>query len=141
MGGSATENDQQPQDKPVRSRSARIVPIVVVAVMVVLAVVFVSRPSPGTRTTTESSVRVIVGTADGAAQSAYPVALQEGGDPEHEADHIIDPLKGVEGIADATLDWSSDLVLIVRFDPESITAQDIANVLAQTGYLAEPPQQ
>jgi len=140
MDRSDVSNDEQTAIKPRRSRAVRVVPIIIIVLMVVLAVVLVSRPTPGARTTTESSVRVIVSTASGSATSEFPVALQEGGDPEHEADHIIEPLQGIAGISTVTLDWSSDLVLTVEFDPTVVSSQDIANVLAKSGYLAPPPQ-
>jgi len=111
-----------------------------VVLMVVLGVVFASRPTPGSRTTTATSVRVVVSTAPGASTAEFPVALQEGGDPEHEADHIIEPLQGLDGISDVTLDWSSGLTLRVRFNPAMVTAQTIEDELSESGYLAQPAQ-
>jgi len=140
MDQSDERSGQQAEAKTSKPRLMRVVPIVVVVLMVVLGVVFASRPTPGSRTTTATSVRVVVSTAPGASTAEFPVALQEGGDPEHEADHIIEPLQGLGGISEVTLDWSSGLVLTVEFDPSLVTAQDIESELSKSGYLAQPTQ-
>lgn len=128
-------------DRPRKSLPTRIVPIVVVIVLVAAAFAVISRPAPGRRTATDTSVQIFIGQGEAKGTSAYPVVLQEGGDPAHEADHVIEPLKGVDGVASATFDWSSGLVLEVAFDPDVISAQEIADLMAQSGYLAAPSGQ
>jgi len=122
-----------------RSRTTKLIPIGVVVLVVVIALVVVSRPVPGQRTNTDTSVTVIVSVAEGAATTEYPITLQEGGDPEHEADHVIEPLQGTNGVSSATLDWSSGAVVLrVEFDPAVVSSAEIANVIAESGYLAAP---
>lgn len=127
------------QESSGRSLPVRVMPFVVIAILVVVAIAVVSRPTPGSRTTTDTSVRVVIGMGEPVDQARYPVALQEGGDAAHEADHIFEPLQGAQGVSAATLDWSNGIVLSVEFDPGEISSAEVANLIAQTGYL-QPPQ-
>lgn len=128
------------EPKPAKSRAAKLVPIAIVALVVVAAVVVLSQPSPGTRTSTDTSVTFVVSPANAVETLSYPIRLLEGTDPDHEAAHIIDPLKGLPGVATATVDWSSGLVIVVEYDPEYISEQQIAQALAAGGYLVAPGQ-
>jgi copper chaperone CopZ len=141
MKQSIDSNDQESPAKPKRPSAIRWVAVIVVVVMVGAAFVLASRPVPGQRTTTETSVHVVIVAAKGDATSAFPIALQEGGDAEHEADHVIEPLQGLDGVTSAKLDWSSGLVLTVEFDSAVVSAQEIANAIAKSGYLANPEGQ
>jgi copper chaperone CopZ len=118
----------------------RLIPIALVALIVVLAFGIVSRPVPGERISTDTSLQIVVSSASAAEQVEFPIQLQEGNDPEHEADHVIEPLKGMAGIASATLDWSSSLVLVVDYDPAQVSSPQIADTLAKIGYLKAPTQ-
>ena len=124
-----------------RSALVRFAPIIVVVLLVVLAVVVLSRPAPGRKTTTETSTAVIVSTASPAESVQYPITLVEGGDAAHEADHVFEPLMGVDGVASAKLDWSSGVALTVEFDPEIISAQEVASIVMSSGYVSTPPAQ
>jgi copper chaperone CopZ len=99
-----------------------------------------SRPTVGTRTSTDTSVSVIIGTAKGTESSTFPITLQEGGDPGHEVDHVLTPIKGIDGVANATLDWASGVNLTVTHDPAVITAEKIEGLLAESGYISATPQ-
>lgn len=140
MGQASNSEDSQAPVKSKRSSSVRWVPIVVVILIVGAALVVLSRPTPGRRTTTDTSASVIVTTAEGNANADFPIVLQEGGDASHEFDHIVEPLQGVAGVSSATLDWSSGLVLTVTFDTAAISAQEVADRLAASGYLAPASQ-
>ena len=132
---------QQADDAPRKSTAARIAPILVVVLLVAVAFALVSRPTAGRKTTSDTSVSVIIGNGRGDAKAQYPIALQEGGDPAHESDHVFESLQGLEGVAVATLDWSTGaVVLTVSLDQEKISASEIANALAGSGYLAAPTQ-
>lgn len=136
-----TETQEVAEDvRPRKSRAAKLVPIAIVALVVVAAAFALSRPVPGTRTTTDTSVSIVVSSAKPQASQAYGVRLLEGNDPGHEADHIIDSLRGLPGVASATLDWSSGLALIVEYDPEVTSADRIAQALTANGYMAPPGQ-
>jgi len=121
------------------SAAPKYVAIGIVIVMVIVAFAVMSRPVPGQRTSTATSLSVIIG-GEGGSQAKYPILLREGGDPAHEADHIVEPLLDMDGVATATLDWSNGVFLIVEFDPAVVSSSDIANAIAQSGYLAAPTQ-
>lgn len=123
-----------------RSRRTKLVPLAVIAIILVGAFAIMSKPTFGSRTMGDSWVKVVVGESSDAQETRLPITLQEGGDPAHEVDHVIEPLKEAEGLSTATLDWSSGVFLTVTFDPEVITSQEIANLLRQSGYLAAPVQ-
>ncbi len=136
----SSESVEKAQPKSGRSSFVRLVPIAIVILVAVVAFAVISRPVPGQRTTSDTSVRMIVGSGAGEQAAKYPVALREGGDPAHEADHVMEPLQGVEGISTVTLDWANGVALIVEFDSDVITASDIAGIIASSGYLAAPAQ-
>jgi len=136
MKQSGESNDEQTPVKPKRSRAVRVASILIVVVIVGAAFALVSRPAPGQRTTTDTSVQVVIVAARGDASAEFPIALQEGGDPEHEADHVFEPLQGLSGVSSAKLDWSSGLVLTVEYDSSAISAEQIADTVAKSGYLA-----
>jgi copper chaperone CopZ len=139
---------EQPEDTtgtaekpmPAKSRAAKLVPIGIVVLVVVAAVIVLSQPSPGTRTATETSVSFVVSSAKAVETRTYPIRLLEGSDPDHEAAHIVDSVKGLPGVATATVDWSSGLVLVVEYDPEYIAEQQISQALTASGYLVAPGQ-
>jgi len=137
MEPNSVEQGETPP-KSNKSRATKLIPIGVVLLILGIALAVVSRPAPGQRTTSDTSVHVVVSVADGSEVAEYPIVLQEGGDPAHEADHVIEPLQGVEGVSSATLDWSSGILLTVEFDPAVVSASDIANIIAESGYLAAP---
>jgi len=137
---SPDDSNDEAAPKPNKSPVVKLVAIVIVVLVVVAAFALISRPVPGRRTGTDTSVRLIVGAAAAKQAAKYPIALQEGGDPAHEADHVMEPLQGVNGVSTVTMDWSDGVVLIVEFDPALISASDIANVIAQSGYLQAPTQ-
>lgn len=133
--------DEEVPVKPKKPAMVRWAPVIVVAVIVIAAFAIVSKPAPGRRTTTDTSVHMVIGNAQPATTTEYPITLQEGGDPAHEADHVLEPLQGVEGVAAATLDWSGGIVLKVEHDPDVVSAQKIANLMATSGYLSAPTEQ
>jgi len=131
----------QTDDTPRRSTAARVAPVLVVVLLVAVAFALVSRPTAGRKTTADTSVSVVIGNGRGEAKAQYPIALQENGDPSHEADHVFEALQGLDGVAEATLDWSTGaIVLTVSLDQAKISASEIANALAESGYLAAPTQ-
>jgi len=136
MKQSGESNDEQTPVKPKRSRAVRVASVLIVVVIVGAAFALVSRPAPGQRTTTDTSVQVVIVAARGDASAEFPIALQEGGDPVHEADHVFEPLQGLSGVTSAKLDWSSGLVLTVEYDSSAITPEQIAETVAKSGYLA-----
>jgi copper chaperone CopZ len=140
MRQSSTPQSTTEPGRPRKSRAAKLVPIAIVVLVIVAAALVLSRPTAGTRTTTDTSVTIVVSNADAVETESYPVTLLEGSDPGHEADHIIDSVRQVPGVALATLDWSSGLVLSVEFDPEVVSAPEIAGALAAAGYLVAPAQ-
>ena len=124
--------EEQPQPTRRRSLPARIAPLVVVVVLLVAAFAVASRPTPGRTTSTQTTASMVVSTSAPEETAEYPIALREGGDALHESAHVFEAFHGVEGVADATLDWSGGVVLRV--------AQQIASIVASTGYLAAPAQ-
>jgi len=135
-----TDRVTETADAPVRRPAlVRFAPLIIVALLLVAAFAIVSRPEPGRRTSTETSTTVIVSAASPVESVEYPIALQEGGDAAHEADHVFESLTGVQGIASAELDWSNGVVLTVAYDPAVIEAQEIAGIIMSSGYLASTP--
>jgi hypothetical protein len=137
----ATENATETETTAKRSPLVRFAPIIIIVGLLVLAFVVISRPEPGRKTSTATSTTVIVSAADPVESVEYPIALQEGGDAAHEADHVFGSLNGVEGIATAKLDWSNGVVLTVEYDPAVIEAQQIASIVMSSGYLSPTPAQ
>jgi len=136
-----TTQDEQATVPSRRSPAKLIITIAVAGVIVAVAFAVMSRPTPGQRTTTDTSVTVVLAAVEGAAQAQYPITLLEGGDPAHESDHAFEALQGLDGVASATLDWSSGAaVLTVSLDPEKSSAQTVADALAEAGYLQAPAQ-
>lgn len=125
---------------PRKSRVAKLVPVGIAVLVVIAAFALLSRPVPGQRTNTDTSVRLVVGAGEAKKKASYPIGLREGGDPAHEADHVMEPLLGVNGVSAVTMDWSQGVVLIVEFDPAVVSSADIANAIAGSGYLVAPTQ-
>lgn len=119
---------------------AKLVPLIVVVIVVAGAFAAASRPSFGSRKTTDTSVEVVIGDAKSVERTRLPIALNEGSDPSHEVDHVIEPLKGIEGVSTATLDWSSGLSLTIAHDPAVISAEELSNLISGAGYLGTSPE-
>lgn len=128
--------EQEP--RPKKPLAIRLAPIIVIAVVVAVAASVLSRPMPGQKTSTDTSVTLVVNTADANKEVTFPITLQEGGDPAHESDHIFEPLLGEPGIATTTLDWSSGVVISITYDSESVSESEIGRLLAESGYLTVP---
>lgn len=124
-----------------RGIPAKMIPLIVVGVILLGAFAAMSRPSFGTRIAKDKSVKVIVGDATGGKEIQFPISLQEGSDPLHEVDHVIEPLKGLDGVASATLDWSSGFTLTIAYDPNAITSDELSGAMARGGYVSESPKQ
>lgn len=131
--------EQTPPDVPSKKPvSMGLITIIVVVGIIALAASVLSRPTFGQKTTTDTSVKVVVGQSKPASEAQFRITLKEGGDPAHEVDHVIEPLKGVWGLSTATMDWSSGVVLTVTYDPAEVSEQDIAARLAEGGYAPAP---
>jgi len=123
-----------------RPLAVRLLPFIVIAIVLGLAAFVLSQQVVGQRTTTDTSVSVVISADEGSATSVYPIQLLEGGDPAHEVDHVIGPLQTIPGISTAKLDWASEMTLTVVYDPGVISEQQIADALAKAGYLKAPTQ-
>lgn len=122
-----------------KSASVRWAALILVALVVGFAFVVTSM-APGRRTTTDTYVSIDMSKASGDATYRSLIVLQEGGDPAHEFDHIVQPLQGVDGIAEVKLDWSSGIWLEVTYDSSAIAEDELAALVASTGYAGVPAQ-
>jgi hypothetical protein len=89
---------------------------------------------PGKRTQDGQIVTEIISTAEGDSTAEFDIALQEGGDPTHEADHVFESIQS-QAIERASFD-ASTLKLLVQYDSTLVAEDDIRQMLAARGYVA-----
>jgi len=109
---------------------------VLAAVLVVIGVIVVvaaSSTSVGTREQEGTVISQTLSVAKPNATATFVIALQEGGDAEHESEHIFKSVQS-PGIESASLDTQT-LSLQVRYDDSVIEESDIRTLLAGAGYL------
>jgi len=108
--------------------------IAVVVVLMGVGLFFVSNSNlPGTREQVGAVVTKSISTAEPTAAASFTIALKEGGDAAHEADHIFEALQN-EAVASASLNTET-LELEVRFDGARAAEPDIRKLLVASGYL------
>jgi hypothetical protein len=90
--------------------------------------------SGGSKSQSGDVVTSTISAIEANASASFDITLKEGGDAEHEADHVFEAVKD-PAIASASLDVTS-LKLEVRYDKASITEADIRRKLVQAGYVA-----
>lgn len=89
---------------------------------------------PGKRTQDGQVVTEIISTAEGDATAVFDIALKEGGDPTHEADHVFESIQS-PAIERASFD-ATTLKLEVQYDSTLVAEGDIRQMLATAGYVA-----
>lgn len=109
-----------------------VVGLVLVAVGVIVMVAANSN-TVGTRRQDGNILSQTVSAAKGNATASFVVALKEGGDATHEAEHIFQAVQST-GIESVSLDTQS-LAVQVRYDDTAITEPDIRKLLVGSGYL------
>ena len=116
-----------------RFRPQYLIWVVVGVVLGGVLVYVATAEQPGKRIQTGNVITKTLGTANGNATASFDIALQEGGDAEHEADHVFEALAN-QAVASASLDVEN-LRLDVRFDDAQATESDIRRLLVASGYV------
>lgn len=113
-------------------RPIHLAAIVVVAIAVMTALA-TGGAQPGTVKSEGTTVTKNVSAVEPDATASFPIRLLEGGDAEHESEHIFSTL---EHPSVATLSFdTSTLVLTVTYDSSGTTEDAIRAQLASAGYI------
>ena len=110
---------------------------VVAIIALVFAVAVVPRAftdQPGTRKVQGTEVAVTIAAVKTNAVARYRTRLTEGGDPQHEIQHMVEALTGLPGVGEAALD-AETLELAVTYDDSVIDDGPIRDRLMEAGYV------
>ena len=136
-----TTQDEQAPAPERRSPAKLIITIAVAGAIVAVAFAVMSRPTPGQRTTTDTSVTVVLSAAEGSAQAQYPVTLLEGGDPLTSPTTSSSRFRASRAFPQPHSTGRAELLCSPsRSIRRTTSAQEVANALAQSGYLQTPTQ-
>ena len=116
-----------------RMKPQHIVVALVLVVIGVIVGVAMNSNTAGTKQRDGSVVSQTISAAEGNATASFVIALQEGGDAEHEAEHVFEAFQS-PGIASVSLDTQS-LALQVRYDDAATSESVIRKLLLGSGYL------
>ncbi len=108
--------------------------VVVAVAMIIGAVYLKTAEVPGQKQQAGNVITKPIGTAEAKATATFDITLQEGGDAEHEADHVFAALKS-DAISSAAFDTQA-LELVVSFDDALIKESDIRQLMVASGYVA-----
>ena len=107
---------------------------VVVAVVLGAVLIYVANSDlPGKREQFGDVVSKTIGGAESKATASFDITLLEGGDAEHEADHVFEAIKS-PAIASASFDVKT-LKLEVRYDDALIKESGIRQLLVASRYV------
>lgn len=115
----------------VRPMHLAVLVVVAIAAMTALAT---GGGQPGTVKSEGTIVTKNVSAVEPNATASFPIRLLEGGDAEHESEHIFGTLEH-PSIARLSFDTAT-LTLTVEYDAGGTSEDDIRSALASAGYIA-----
>jgi hypothetical protein len=106
----------------------------VAAAVIVMAIVATGGDTPGSVRKEGAVITKIVSKIEPDATAVFQIALQEGGDAEHESAHIFQQFEH-PAIASVALDTEA-LTLTINYDSAGTSETALRSQLATTGYIA-----